>query len=76
MNAIKLSKPLMGYSPEKDQLQKKQSAVFAFLNEKRGDDNRPKHISWKIIFQDYFFSTGYPAFFQAYQPPLRAYTFA
>jgi hypothetical protein len=36
MNAIKLSKPLMGYSPEKDQLQKKQSAVFAFLNEKKG----------------------------------------
>ena len=45
----------MGYSPEKDQLQKKQSAVFAFLNEKRGgkitaQSIYPEKSFFKIIF--------------------------
>ena len=74
MNAIKLSKPLIDESPGKYQLQTR-ILSFYFFEYKKGGGSRQNHISCKIIFQVYFFSTGYPAFFQACQPPLRAYTF-
>jgi hypothetical protein len=45
MNAIKLSKPLMGYSPEKYQLQKNNPQFLLLRMKKGGQDNRPKHIS-------------------------------